>query len=461
MLKEKKMKKINRSVLLVLITGGVLLAAGNQQPRKSWDSINLKNNLIELQVVPEIGGRIIQYKLGDYGFFWVNDQLACTEPPPTRLGPNGEWLNYGGEKIWLAPQGRDNDQQWPGPPDPVLDGGPYTPELIKENNKLTAIKLTSEKDKRSGIQLSRVISIFDDTTHVSIDATMKNIDTKPCRWGIWPVAQFDTSNRHGDGFNENYWTYCPINPNSMYHKGYNVMLGLVTHLSYKPDYDNGIMRLHYDYRVGKIGLDASAGWLATLDATDGYVFVHRFTYHPGKEYPDGASVEFWMNGLGELVAWKSEVIKMPENLKDNPYLLESELLSPFATLSPRQSYTFHYDWYTAKVPPGSDVTACNDIGVTCKPLSAKLCNGKLTLDGDFGIFYKGSCRLVFLDRDSNEIKKAPDKLPVTPLQPLVLSQIKLPEDIKVPENAAKLAVYVYDTKGLLLGELAKTQILRN
>lgn len=460
MLKEKKMKKINRSVLLVLVTGAVLLAAGNQHPRKSWDSINLKNDLIEIHVVPEIGGRVIQYKLGDYAFFWINEDLAGKEIPQSRLGPNGEWLNYGGEKIWLAPQGKDNDQQWPGPPDPVLDGGPYTAELITENDKLTAIKLTSEKDKRSGIQLSRVIKIFDNTTHISIDATMTNIDIKPRRWGIWPVAQFDTGNRHGDGFNENYWTYCPINPDSMYHKGYNVMLGLVTHLSYKPDYDNAMMRLNYDYRVGKIGLDASAGWLATLDATDGYVFVHRFTYEPGKKYPDGASVEFWMNGLGELVAWKSEVIKMPENLKDNPYILESELLSPFATLSPGQTYTFHYDWYAAKVPPGSAVVTCSDIGVTCKPLSARLCNGKLTLDGDFGIFYKGSCRLVLLDKDGNEIKKASDKLPVTPLEPLILSKIKSAENIKVPENAAQLAVYIYDTKGKPLGELARTEILR-
>jgi len=145
---------------------------------------------------------------------------------------------------------------------------------------------------------------------------------------------------------------------------------------------------------------------------------------------------------------------------DTAYLMESEVLSPFASLKPGESYTFRYDWYTAKVPPGSAVVTCSDIGVTCKPLSARLCNGKLTLDGDFGIFYKGSCCLVFLDRDGNEIKKASDKLPVTPLEPLILSKIKLAEGIKVPENAARLAVYIYDTKGKPLGELARTGILQ-
>ncbi|UCE98654.1 MAG: DUF4380 domain-containing protein [Planctomycetota bacterium] len=452
------MKKIYQFGLLVLISGAVLIAAGNQQPNRSWDYINLKNDIIEIQVVPKIGGRVIQYKLGDYSFFWVNEDLAGKKIPQSRLGPNGEWLNYGGDKVWPAPQGQDNEQRWPGPPDPVLDGGPYTAELTKENDKLTAIKLTSEEDKRSGIQFSRKFKIFDDSTRVSIEATMENIDTKPRRWGVWVVTQFDTSNRHGDGHNKNYWAYCPINPDSMYHKGYNAMFGLVGHLSYKPDYENGMMRVHYDYRVGKIGMDSSAGWLATLDATDGYVFVHRFTYEPGRAYPDNASVEFWLNGPGEIAAWGREIEKMPD---DTAYLMESEVLSPFASLEPGESYTFHYDWYTAKVPPGSDVTACNDIGVTCKPLSAKLCNGKLVLDGSYGIFYKGSCCLVLLDKDDNEIKKASAELPVTPLKPLILSKIKLAEGLTIPDDAEKLAVYIYDVKGQLLDELAKGQIQKN
>ena len=458
---EGEKMKVNCSGLLVLASAVTLLGTDCQASTKKWKSIDLKNDLIEVQAVPEIGGRIIQYKLGDYGFFWVNDQLADKPIPASRLGPNGEWLNYGGDKLWPAPQGRDNDKQWPGPPDPVLDGGPYTAEVIKENDRPVAILMTSQKDKRSGIQFSRVFKIFDNTTRVSIEAAMKNIDTKPRRWGIWAVTQFDTSNRHGEGYNKNYWTYCPINPNSMFHKGYNVMLGLASHLSYKPDHENEMMRVHYDYRVGKIGMDSSAGWLATLDATDGFCFIHRFTYESGKPYPDNASVEFWLNGQGELVAWGREVIKMPESLKDTPYLLESEVLSPYAALDPGETYTFGYDWYAAKVPVGSAVVACSDLGITCKPLSAKLCNGKLTLVGHFGVFYKGNCHLVFLDENGKEVKKAPHELPVTPLRALVLSQTKLAKDIDVPENADKLAIYVYDTKGQFLGELAKTKILRN
>jgi hypothetical protein len=454
--------KTNYILLSALISLACLSLANCQAAENKWDTIDLKNEFIEVQAVPEIGGRIIQYKLADYGFFWINQDLAGKPIPQSRLDPNGEQLNYGGDKLWPAPQGRDNDQQWPGPPDPVLDGGPYTAELIKENDRLVAIRMTSQEDKRTGIQFSRLFRIFDDTTRVSIKATMKNIDTKPRRWGIWAVTQFDTSNRHGQGHNQNFWAYCPINPNSMFHKGYNVMLGLAGHLSYKPDYENKMMRIHYDYRVGKIGMDSSAGWLATLDATDGCCFVHRFTYQQGKPYPDNASVEFWLNGQGELVAWGREIFKMPESLKDNPYLMESEILSPFAELQPGQSYTYRYDWYAAKVPVGSAILACNDLGVTCKSLSATLSNGKFIIDGQFGVFYNANCHLVFLDENENEIKKVNGALPITPLQPLIFSQMLLSaEDIDIPENAETLAIHLYDAKGNLLGQLAKTEIARN
>jgi hypothetical protein len=244
----------------------------------------------------------------------------------------------------------------------------------------------------------------------------------------------------------------------MYHKGYNVMFGLVGHLSYKPDYEHGMMRVHYDYRVGKIGMDSSAGWIATLDATDGYVFVHRFGYEPGRAYPDNASVEFWLNGPGEIAAWGREIQKMPD---DTAYLMESEVLSPFASLEPGESYTFSYDWYSAKVPAGAVITACSDIGVTCKALSAKVCDGKLRLDGQFGVFYQGYCRLVLLDEDDREIKKVRGKVSVSPLRAFVLSEIKFAEDITVPEDAVKLRVNLYNAKGQLIGELGKTAIKRN
>jgi hypothetical protein len=153
---------------------------------------------------------------------------------------------------------------------------------------------------------------------------------------------------------------------------------------------------------------------------------------------------------------------MPESLKDNPYIMESEVLSPFAALEPGESYTFFYDWYAAKVPTGSGIVACNDVGIACRPLSAKLCDGKLILDGQFGVFYKGSIKPVLLDENGAEIKEGSNKVNVTPLEPLVFGEkLQLTEKMSVPDNAAKIALILSDINGKIVGELARAEISRN
>ena len=148
-----------KKTIFALLMGFTAFFCGCQADTKGWESVQMENGLIDLQVVPEIGGRVLQYKLGDYGFFLVNEELYDKKPPASGVGPDDAWLNYGGDKLWLAPQGWDTGQQWPGPQDPVLDGQPYAMETIGPKE----IRLTSREDHRSGVQLSRVVKIFDGT----------------------------------------------------------------------------------------------------------------------------------------------------------------------------------------------------------------------------------------------------------------------------------------------------------
>jgi hypothetical protein len=437
-----------KNIFFMLSVCFSILFCGCQADTYSWTTKYMGNDLIELQVVPEIGGRVLQYKLGDYGFFLVDQGLYDEKPPASGVGPGDTWLNYGGDKLWLAPQGWDNDQQWPGPPDPVLDGQPFAMETLAPDK----IKLTSRKDLRSGVQLSRVIKVYEGTTRVDIAATMKNIDTKPRRWGIWAHTQFNAGNRHGNGYNENYWAYCPLNKDSVFPKGYSVQYGLVNNMSFKPDYDNEMMRVHYQRRVGKIGIDSPAGWVATVDATDGYVFVHRFDYEPGKEYPDNSSVEIWMNGLGEFVAW-GDVNKMPEDVKSNPYNFESEVISPYANLKPGQEYTYKYQWYSAKIPAGLGVIDCSDAGVVCENLAA-VCKGKsITITGKFGVFYEGSLVLNYFDAAEKSIHTVTVAKQVAPLKAIDLSQ-----SVPGVKNATSVSLHLYDRTGRSLGQLAKADL---
>ena len=144
---------------------------------RGWKTLEMSNRLVQLQVAPQIGGRVIQFALGNYEYFFVNPELSGKEPPPSGLGSAGEWLNYGGEKLWPAPQGWDNAQQWPGPPAAVLDGSPHEGQIKSAADGRRVIRLQSPKDPRTGIQFSRTLEIHEGSTCVNFAAEMLNIDT--------------------------------------------------------------------------------------------------------------------------------------------------------------------------------------------------------------------------------------------------------------------------------------------
>lgn len=428
----------------------------NKSIYKGWNSIALSNDIIEVQVVPEIGGRVIQFKLKDFEYLWVNDKLSGMLPPQSGVGPNGEWLNYGGDKIWPAPQGWERDDQWPGPPDPVLDGGIYTGILLVGRGNPIEIKLTSPEDKRSGIQFSRTIKVFDNSSRVSFSTTMTNIDTRSRRWGIWQVTQHNTANRTGSGYNENIRAYCPLNLYSIYPRGYSVMFGLADNPSFISDPENKMLRVSYKRLVGKVGIDCSAGWLAVVDGTNGYVFVERFAYFPDKKYPDNASVEFWTNGVGSFFTGK-KYNEFKDDPIETPFLMESEVLSPFAELLPGEHYSFHLDWYAARIGDNLPVLGCSDVGVICEPLIARILNGKVLLWGKFGVFYSGKVGMIYYNPSGEEITKIQPNRIISPDQPLILSGDSTLSGNSIPASAASVELYIMDDYNRILGKLASAQ----
>ncbi|MCX5655272.1 MAG: DUF4380 domain-containing protein [Planctomycetota bacterium] len=447
------------AALLFLAAVPALGAGTSKSTYRGWESLALSNGLVEVQIVPQIGGRVIQFKLGDFEFLWVNPQLAGKLPPPSGLGPKGEWLNYGGDKLWPAPQGWDNDQQWPGPPDAVLDGGPHRGRIVVEKaDDMHTVSLDSPEDKRSGIQFTRWIRVYTGSrggANVTFDTTMKNIDTKPRRWGIWQVTQINACNRAGDGYNKEIRCWSPVNPASIYPRGYCEMFGLVNNPSFRVDPATKMFSANYKRIVGKVGLDNSAGWVAVVDGTAGYVFVERFEHYPDKKYPDQASVEFWMNGTGQIVTG-DKIVDCKDDPVETPYLVETEILSPFAELRPGDSYSFRLDWFAARIGGNYPVLACTDRGVTCEPLTAKAAvDGKVHLAGRFGVFYVARAAVVALDGDGKDLETIDLKLPVSPLEALVLEK-----DEPLPPKAASVRLVLLDSAGKEIGELARTQIAK-
>ena len=100
----------------------------NSETFHGLDSFKLGTHFVHLVVVPSIGGRIISLNLGDYDFFFQNSNLLGKLFTPAENFGDGSllsWKNYGGCKTWTAPQGWNSSNEWPGPPDPILDSGFY------------------------------------------------------------------------------------------------------------------------------------------------------------------------------------------------------------------------------------------------------------------------------------------------------------------------------------------------
>ena len=419
---------------------------------KGWKAHLLENDLVRLHVVPEIGGRVIQYALGEKEFFWVNPALTGKTPPETGLDPDGGWLNYGGDKLWPAPQGWENDGQWPGPPDAVLDGQPYRAEVDPQS---ASIRLTSRDDPRSGIRFSRRIRLDPRSTRVSVEATMTNVDDKPRRWGIWSISQIDAGLPGGDDYNRLLRAWCPINPRSRFERGYRVMFGEKDNPSFEVDKQRGLIGVSYRYIVGKIGLDSDAGWVATVDGREGDVFVQRFKFDPESEYPDESSVEFWHNGLGRIYAY-NEWLQMADSRDENPYMFESEVLGPFARLLPGESFTWSYDWYSCRIGGDFPVLDCTHAGVVSEPLTCRREADRVRLRGRFGVFQPG--RLVLEAYDANSALVATE---ILDSHAIPRRAATLDVTLELPEATRAVAVVLQDNEGNPIGLIARANDLQN
>ena len=284
---------------------------------------------------------------------------------------------------------------------------------------------------------------------------MTNIDTRPRRWGIWTVTQLNGRSSTGRGWNRSLRSYCPINPDSRYPAGYRVMFGDKNNPQFQAD--DGMLKIHYQYEVGKVGLDSNTGWIATVDGESGYLFVQRFEHASGREYPDGASIEYWTSGLGTIKAWGREEV-MPDDPVRTPYLVESELLSPFAELQPGEHAEFEYEWRAANIGGDLPVLGCASGGCVAEPLRAVAADGVLRVTGRFGIFQTGEVRFEALDSDGKPISQLGRPLAVDPTRPVVLTgQL---DASSLPAGTTAISVSCHDAHGTSLGELTRAAIAR-
>ncbi len=154
---------------------------------KGWHAQQISNRWVQSIFVPQNGGRMMQVIFAGHSYLFVNPKLAGKYLPPS----SNQWFNYGGDKLWLLPEGNNDEQHWPGNSD-LLDDGPFTFRKISEGQRCE-VELTSPSDPQTGIQFTRTIRLDADSPRIAFHASMKNVTGHTLEWSMQSVSQYDTS----------------------------------------------------------------------------------------------------------------------------------------------------------------------------------------------------------------------------------------------------------------------------
>jgi hypothetical protein len=284
-----------------------------QEPYLGWaDAYRVSNGPVTVSAVPAAGGRVLEFSLDGQQSFWVNPALqGKLFPVPTRPATWDNWRNYGGYKLWPAPQ-----SLWPKSvgdgPDPFLDGGAASVEVLPRRG----LRLTGAPSLDMGLLFVRELELNAKTGVLTVQQRLRNIGSRPVDWSIWDVTQIPAPA----------WVFFPANPTSPHPNG-------ILPLGDGQDQwtnEGGLIITEYRGMSGKIGADSRAGWM--VGVVDDLAYIKRFPpRRAGATYPDkGSTVEVYTSD------------------KSLPYI-EMEVLSPIVHLEPGKETTYTETWALAKL----------------------------------------------------------------------------------------------------------------
>jgi hypothetical protein len=411
---------------------------------KGWSAEQVSNHWLQLVIVPQNGGRLMQVIFNGHPFLFVNPKYEGKYLPPNP----SQWFNYGGDKLWLLPEGNDDEQHWVGNSD-VLDDGPYAFRKLSEG-KECEIELIGPADPQTGIQIRRTIHIDADSPRIRFHATMQNKSGHAVEWSMQSVSQYDTADRSTPSRNSrNFWTFTPANPSSSYLNRYHVRFGPAENPAVAVRQD-GLFALHYVHLAAELWLDSTPGWLAVVDGDSRYAMVERFRYEKNETYPGKASVIFWTNGP-ELRLNSEGTPSLTSGGDGSPYYLEAEINSPLVQLRPGETRDLETEWFPTRAT--TEFRGVEDAGVVVRPLQAtRLETGHLRLSGSFGVFFTGRFVAHFYDENGGVLGTAP----VIQVDPAELVQLGL--ELVPPAKSSRISLHLEDSNGLDRGALQEVQV---
>ena len=413
---------------------------------RGWQAQQVSNPWVKLIFVPQNGGRLMQVIFDEHPYLFVNPKYAGKYFPPS----NREWFNYGGDKLWVLPEGNDDEQHWVGDSD-ILDDGPFTLRVLSQGPKCEVV-LTGPADPSTGLQFTRTVSLDGDSPRIRFHAVFSNASGRSIEWSVQSVSQYDTADpKDPSHHNRNIWGFSSANPNSAYLNRYHVRFGPAENSAANVSKD-GLFSVHYVPLAAELWLDSKDGWLAVMDGASQYAMVERFRYDDTKPYPGKASVIFWTNGPEIRQAADGTVTFGRPDKELAPFYMEAELNSPMVRLAPGESYSFDTEWFPTR--GDGSFQSVNDAGVVLKPLRAVEAgtDGKIDISGTFGVFFPGQLVAHFYSSRGTpigtQILAESDPRKIVPLQ----------NSVAVQGHPGRVSLHLVDSNGLDRGSLGEVVI---
>jgi hypothetical protein len=407
-----------------------------------WNAEKVSNRWVELTIVPELGGRLMQVRFGEHDFLFVNEELKGKVIPPDPLSQH--WNNYGGDKIWPMPEGSDDEQHWPGAEGSLLDSAPYQFDVLSQGTTCS-VRLTGPSDPFTGQQYIRVISINGSSPVISFHAVMKNTGGYPRSWSEQSVSQYNTSSSEVSGkINPHILGITAANPASAYLNGYHVRTGVAGNSTYSVEGGLFKVRPAKADGSGEVWIDSPDGWLSVADGASGYTMVERIRYQPEGKYPDKASMIFYVNAPRQRRAGGEEHQGSPTQY------MEAEVNSPVVELAPGESYAMDTQWFPTR--GGEDLKSVTFSGVVEVPLQVLASAEGTLLKGQFGSFYEGVLMAHFYGAGGASLGTAK----VGDVSPLNL--VDLSASIHPPAETRRVSLHVLDQDGVDRGPLGEAMV---
>lgn len=276
------------------------------RPYAGWEeAVWLRQDGFELVFVPEVG-RVMRFG-AERGVNLLWEERALLGKPFTRASADDPWQNFGGDKLWAAPQ-----EAWGWPPPPATDG---PPAAFNWNAAEGQLEITGMNCPELQVRLDRTIRFGSRPGEVVFENTLTNIGAEPATWSVWQITQVDNPD----------WVRLSVSPSSRFPQGFvalsNERAVIGRYATFERDFVTLLRSRRESYKVGS---DAHAAW---ADAKMGRwrLRLDAGPARPG-DYPDEGST---------VTVYSSS---------DPSRYMELEVMSPLVELGPGESIRLTSRW---------------------------------------------------------------------------------------------------------------------